>query len=93
MGSPIVIRKGWKYMRQVDGEKGSASYPGRSVHLPNGLTPSRGGEMGEQKSAEGVLAIAQDGQGPNVESGLRAKPRWARQMRTGGLRCLRTLGK
>jgi hypothetical protein len=47
----------------------------------------------EQKSAEGVLAIACDGEGPNVVRGLRTKPRWTRQMQTRGLRCLRTPGR
>ncbi len=58
-------------MRQVDGEKVSAPYPGRSVHLPNGLMTSRDGVMGEQKSAEGIVAITHEGEGPNVRSGLR----------------------
>jgi len=57
------------------------------------LTSSRDGVKGEQKSAEGVVAIAHDGEGPNVESGLRTKPRWTKQMQTGGLRCLRTPGR
>jgi hypothetical protein len=47
----------------------------------------------EQKSAEGILAIAHDGEGPNVKSGLGAKPRWTKQMQIGGLRCLRTPGR
>ena len=80
-------------MRQVDGEKVSASYPGRSVHLPTGLTPSRDGVRGEQKSAEGIVAITHDGEGPNVRSGLRTQPRWTKQTQTGGLRCLRTPGR
>jgi len=80
-------------MRQVDGEKVSVSYPGRSVHLPKGLTSSRDDVMGEQKSAEGIVAIAHDGEGPNVVSGLRTEPRWAKQMQIGGLRCPRTPGR
>ena len=80
-------------MRQVDGEKVSAQYPGRSAHLPMGLTPSRDGARDEQKSAEGIVAIAHDGEGPNVGSGLGTKPRWAKQMQTRGLRCQRTPGR
>ena len=34
---------------------------------PIGLMSSRGGMMGEQKSAEGIVAIAHSGEGPNVE--------------------------
>jgi len=57
------------------------------------LVLSRDEVMDEQKSAEGVVAIAYDGEGPNVVSGLRTKPRWTKQMQTGGLRCLRTPGR
>jgi hypothetical protein len=80
-------------MRQVDGEKVSASYPGRSAYLPNVLVLSRDGMKGEQKSAEGVIAIAHDGEGPSVISGLRTEPRWTRQTQTRGLGCLRTPGR
>jgi hypothetical protein len=80
-------------MRQVGGEKVSASYPGRSVYLPHGLISSRDEMKDEQKSAEGIVVIAHNGEGPNVKSGLRTKPRWAKQTQTGGLRCLRTPGR
>jgi len=48
--------------------------PGEICSAAHALMPSRDGMMGEQKSAEGIVAIAHDGQGPNVESGLRTKP-------------------
>jgi hypothetical protein len=63
------------------------------LFICQGLISSRDEMKGEQKSAEGVIAIAHDGEGPNVISGLRTKPRWAKQMQTGGLRCLRTPGR
>jgi hypothetical protein len=59
----------------------------------HGLIPSRDGVKGEQKSAEGIVAIAHDGEGPNVTSGLGTKPRWTKQVQTGGLRCPRTPGR
>jgi len=67
--------------------------PGEVCSSAHGLMSSRDGMKDEQKSAEGIVAIAHDGQGPNVGSGLRTKPRWTRQMQTGGLRCLRTPGR
>jgi hypothetical protein len=33
----------------------------------NWLTPSRGGAMNGQKSAEGIVAAAHGGEGPNME--------------------------
>ncbi len=63
------------------------------LFICHGLISSRDGVMNEQESAEGILAIAHDGEGPNVMSGLRTKPRWTKQMQTGGLRCLRTSGR
>ena len=45
--------------------------PGEICSSADVLTPSRDGVMGEQKSAEGIVAIAHDGEGPNVMSGLR----------------------
>ena len=80
-------------MRRMDGEKVSALYPGRSVHLPHGLMASRDGVRDEQKSAEGIVAIAHDGEGPNVTRGLGTKPRWAKETQTGGLGGLRTPGR
>jgi hypothetical protein len=71
------------------GESESA-IPGEICSSANGLISSRDEMRDEQKSAEGVLAIAYDGEGPNVVRGLRTKPRWTRQMQTRGLRCLRT---
>ena len=67
--------------------------PGEICSSAHALTSSRDSVMGEQKSAEGIVAIARDGEGLNVESGLGTKPRWARQTQTGGLRCLRTPGR
>ena len=66
--------------------------PGEICSSASGLAPSRDGVMDDQKSAEGILGIAQDGEGPNVRSGLGTEPRWTKQMQTGGLRCLRTPG-
>jgi hypothetical protein len=45
--------------------------PGEICSPAIGLVSSRDGRKGEQKSAEGVLAITHDGEGPNVRSGLR----------------------
>jgi len=67
--------------------------PGEICSSAHGLMSSRDGVRDEQKSAEGVLAITHDGEGPNVRSGLGTKPRWAKQTQTGGLRCLRTPGR
>ncbi len=58
-------------MRQVDGEKSECVIPGEVCSSAYGLMSSRDGVMGEQKSAEGIVAIARDGEGPNVMSGLR----------------------
>jgi hypothetical protein len=43
--------------------------PGESCSSANGLMSSRDEMRDEQKSAEGVLAIAYDGEGPNVVRG------------------------
>ncbi len=67
--------------------------PGEICSSANGLISSRDERKDEQKSAEGIVAIARDGEGPNVRSGLGTEPRWAKQMQTGGLRCLRTPGR
>ena len=67
--------------------------PGEICSSANGLISLRDEMKDEQKSAEGIVAIAHDGEGPNVMSGLRTKPRWAKQTQTGGLRCLRTPGR
>ena len=45
--------------------------PGEICSSANGLVSSRDEMRGEQKSAEGVLAITHDGEGPNGMSGLR----------------------
>ena len=74
------------------GESGCA-IPGEICSSANGLISLRDEMKDEQKSAEGIVAIAHDGEGPNVMSGLRTKPRWAKQTQTGGLRCLRTPGR
>lgn len=42
-----------------------------------GLVSSRDEMKGDQKSAEGIVASGVGGEGPNVMSGLRTKPRWA----------------
>ena len=60
---------------------------------PIGLMSSRGDMKGEQKSAEGIVAIADSGEDPNVEGRESAEPRWTKETRTGGLRCLRTPGR
>jgi hypothetical protein len=52
--------------------------PGEICSSAYGLILSRDGVKGGQKSAEGIVAIAHDGEGANVESGLGTKPRWAR---------------
>lgn len=67
--------------------------PGEICSSAEGLISSRGGVKDEQKSAEGVVAITHDGEGPNVISGLRTEPRWTKQMQTRGLRCQRTPGR
>ena len=67
--------------------------PGEICSSAHGLMSSRDEMKDEQKSAEGILAIAHGGEGPNVRSGLGTKPRWTKQMQTGGLRCLRTPGR
>ena len=67
--------------------------PGEICSSAHGLVSSRDEMRDEQKSAEGVVAITHDGEGPNVVSGLRTKPRWTRQTQTGGLGCLRTPGR
>jgi len=43
--------------------------PGEICSSARGLTPSRDGVRGEQKSAEGIVAIAHDGEGLNVRVG------------------------
>jgi len=45
-----------------------ASYPGRSVRLLCELVTLRGVVMGEQKSAEAIVAAAHGGEGPNTRS-------------------------
>jgi len=45
--------------------------PGEICSSAIGLVSSRDEVKGEQKSAEGVVAIAHDGEGPNVVRGLR----------------------
>ena len=45
--------------------------PGEICSPARGLVSSRDEMKGEQKSAEGVLAITHDGEGPNVMSGWR----------------------
>ena len=45
--------------------------PGEICSSANGLVSSRDEMRDEQKSAEGVLAITHDGEGPNVMRGLR----------------------
>ena len=73
--------------------EGECVIPGEICSSALGLVSSRGGMRGEQKSAEGVVAIAHSGEGPNVEGKESAEPRWMREARTGGLRCLRTPGR
>src|SRR4030042_1691680 len=67
--------------------------PGEICSSAIRLVSSRDETKGEQKSAEGVVAIKYDGEGPNVEGGLKTKPRGTKQTQTGGLRCLRTPGR
>lgn len=45
--------------------------PGEICSSAHGLMSSRDEMKGEQKSAEGIVAIAHDGEGSNVRSGLR----------------------
>ena len=73
--------------------EGECVIPGEICSSAQGLTSSRDDGMGEQKSAEGIVAITHDSEGPNVRSGLGTKPRWAKQTQTGGLRCPRTPGR
>ncbi len=67
--------------------------PGEICSSAHGLISSGDEMKDEQKSAEGIVAITHEGEGPNVGSGLGTKPRWTKQMQTGGLRCLRTPGR
>ena len=73
--------------------EGEGVIPGEICSSAKGLVSLRDEMKDGQKSAEGIVAITHDGEGPYVESGLRTKPRWTRQMQTGGLRCLRTPGR
>jgi hypothetical protein len=84
-GVEVYATGGW--------EESECVIPGEICSSANGLMSSRDEMKDEQKSAEGILAIAHDGEGPNVRSGLGTKPRWTKQMQTGGLRCLRTPGR
>ena len=43
-----------------------ASYPGRSVYLPNRLALSGGRVTGTQKSAEAIVVVLQNDEGPNT---------------------------
>jgi hypothetical protein len=60
-GVEVYATGGW-------GESGCV-IPGEICSSAQVLTSSRGGVRGEQKSAEGVVAIAHDGEGPNVKRG------------------------
>jgi hypothetical protein len=51
--------------------EGECAIPGEICSFASGLISSRDGMMDEQESAEGVLAITHDGEGPNVMRGLR----------------------
>ncbi len=44
------------------------SSPGRPVHLPERLATPRGVARGAQESAEAIVAISHDGEGPNTRS-------------------------
>ncbi len=58
--------------------EGECVVPGEVCSSAIGLMSLRGDMRGEQKSAEGIVAIGVGGEGPNVMSGLRTKPRWAK---------------
>ena len=81
-GREVYATGGW-------GEGGCA-IPGEVCFPANGLASSRDDVMGEQKSAEGIVATAHGGEGLNVEGRDSTEPRWAREMQTRGLECLRT---
>lgn len=49
------------------GGKVGAQYLGRSVRLPIRLPTLRGVGMNGQKSAEGIVAAAHGGEGPDME--------------------------
>jgi hypothetical protein len=51
--------------------EGECVIPGEICSSARRLMPSRDGMKGGQKSAEGIVAITHDGEGPNVRSGLR----------------------
>ena len=53
------------YVAGMWGE-GHASYPGRSVYLPKWLVLPRDRAMGMQKSAEAIVVVLQNGEGPNT---------------------------
>jgi hypothetical protein len=51
--------------------EGECVIPGEICSSANGLTSSRDEVKDGQKSAEGIVAITHDGEGPNVRRGLR----------------------
>jgi hypothetical protein len=80
-------------MRRVYGGKVGAQYPGRSVRLPIRLPTSRGVGMNGQKSAEGIVAAAHGGEGPNMEDRKGyLLPRRTKETQAGWLRSQRTPG-
>ena len=54
-------------------EESHAPYPGRSACLPRRLATPRGVATEEQKSAEVVVSVAHDGEGPNMRSRVGSK--------------------
>ena len=74
-------------------EESHASYPGRSVRLPERLVASRGAAMDEQKSAKAVVAAAHSGEGPNTRSRLDTLSPGGFQGRCGPPRALWVAGR
>ena len=65
--SPIVPRKVREYMRQVYGMKVARLTLGGLSACLDWLTSSRVGVKDGQRSAEGIVAAAHGGEGPNME--------------------------
>jgi len=57
------------------------------------LMSPRGGMMGEQKSAEGVVITAHGDEGPNEKERLGTEPRGMKETQTGWLRSQRPTGR
>jgi hypothetical protein len=73
--------------------EGECAIPGEICSPASGLTSSRDGVMGEQKSAEGIVVTAHGDEGPNGKERLGTKTRWTKETQTGWLRSQRPTGR